>query len=189
MTSRSSIFPVVRQNRWYCATYENGSGQPRGRPRLTHVRSLHSETARLSVRIELHERGSPARVGARIRSSLAAPLSARPWQGSTVQPKLVTLSGPLGKSEFRFSAPLSIGRDASNPICIEDVAVSPRHCQIAFQNEGFLLTDLDTGSGTFVNGIPIKQRVLTPGAQIAVGSSLFIFQVEGAAAQPISPEI
>jgi transcriptional regulator with GAF, ATPase, and Fis domain len=104
-----------------------------------------------------------------------------------VQPKLVTLSGPLGKSEFRFSAPLSIGRDASNPICIEDLAVSPRHCQIAFQNEGFLLTDLDTGSGTFVNGIPIKQRVLTPGDQIAVGSSLFIFQVESAAAQAISP--
>jgi Nif-specific regulatory protein len=104
-----------------------------------------------------------------------------------VQPKLVALSGPLGKSEFRFSAPLSIGRDADNPICIEDLAVSPRHCQIALQNESFLLTDLDTASGTFVNGIPVKQRVLTPGDQIAVGNSLFLFQVEGAAAQAISP--
>jgi transcriptional regulator with GAF, ATPase, and Fis domain len=104
-----------------------------------------------------------------------------------VQPKLLALSGPLGKSEFRFSAPLSIGRDASNPICIEDPAVSPLHCQIARQNESFLLTDLDTASGTFVNGIPVKQRVLSPGDQIAIGSSLFLFQVEGAAAPALSP--
>jgi transcriptional regulator with GAF, ATPase, and Fis domain len=103
-----------------------------------------------------------------------------------VQPKLLALSGPLGKSEFRFAAPLSIGRDSSNLICIDDSAVSALHCQIARQDERFLLTDLETVSGTFVNGIPIKQRLLAPGDQIAVGSSLFLFQIEGAAA-PISP--
>jgi Nif-specific regulatory protein len=103
-----------------------------------------------------------------------------------MQPKLLALSGPLGKSEFRFSAPLSIGRDSSNPICIDDPAVSGLHCQIARQNESFLLTDLETPSGTLVNGIPVKQRLLSPGDQIAIGGSLFLFQVEGAAV-PISP--
>jgi transcriptional regulator with GAF, ATPase, and Fis domain len=104
-----------------------------------------------------------------------------------VQPRLVALSGPLGKAEFRFSAPLSIGRDTSNAICIEDPAVSPLHCHIARQDENFLLTDLDTTSGTFVNGIPVKQRLLTPGDQIAIGGSLFRFQMEGAIATAISP--
>ena len=99
-----------------------------------------------------------------------------------MQPKLLALSGPLGKSEFRFAPPLSIGRDAGNPICIEDAAVSPRHCQIERKDGGFLLTDLDTPAGTFVNGIPVKQRVLASGDQIAVGSSLFLFQVEDTAA-------
>ena len=103
-----------------------------------------------------------------------------------MQPKLLALSGPLGKSEFRFAVPLSIGRDSSNPICIDDPTVSGLHCQIARQNESFLLTDLETPSGTLVNGIPIKQRLLSPGDQIAIGNSLFLFQVEGAAA-PISP--
>jgi transcriptional regulator with GAF, ATPase, and Fis domain len=103
-----------------------------------------------------------------------------------VQPKLVALSGPLGKSEFRFTAPLSIGRDASNGICMEDAAVAPRHCQIVRHNEGLVLTDLETASGTFVNGIPVKQRLLTPGDQIAIGGSLFLFQIEGAVATPIS---
>ena len=103
-----------------------------------------------------------------------------------MQLKLLALSGPLGKSEFRFPAPLSIGRGSSNLICIDDPAVSALHCQIARQNESFLLTDLETASGTYVNGIPIKQRLLSPGDQIAVGNSVFLFQVEGVAA-PISP--
>ena len=103
-----------------------------------------------------------------------------------MQPKLLALSGPLGKSQFRFSAPLSIGRDPSNAISIADPAVSPRHCHIAPQNDAFLLTDLDTASGTFVNGIPVKQRLLTSGDQIGIGSSLFLFQVEDASAA-ISP--
>jgi Nif-specific regulatory protein len=46
---------------------------------------------------------------------------------------------------------------------------------------------LDTGSGTFVNGIPVNQRLLTSGDQIGIGSSLFLFQTEGAAAAAISP--
>jgi len=105
-----------------------------------------------------------------------------------VQPRLIALSGPLATSEFRFSAPLSIGRDASNGICIEDPAVSPLHCHIVPDQEGgLLLTDLDTPSGTFVNGIPVKQRLLATGDQIAVGSSLFLFQMEGTVAAAISP--
>jgi transcriptional regulator with GAF, ATPase, and Fis domain len=97
-----------------------------------------------------------------------------------VQLKLVALAGPLGKSEFRFSAPVSIGRDSSNPICLDDPAVSARHCSIARLGESFVLTDLDTPSGTFVNGIPVKNRVLAPGDQLAVGSSLLLFQVDPA---------
>ena len=104
-----------------------------------------------------------------------------------MQPKLLALGGPLGKSEFRFSAPLLIGRAASNPICIEDPGVSPLHCKIAHQGDGFLLTDLDTASGTFVNGIPVRQRLLAPGDQIAIGGCLFLFQLEGSPAPAISP--
>jgi Nif-specific regulatory protein len=45
---------------------------------------------------------------------------------------------------------------------------------------------LDTPSGTFVNGIPVKQRLLTPGDQIAIGDSLFLFQMDGVAAAATS---
>jgi len=96
----------------------------------------------------------------------------------TVQPKLAALSGPLRKSEFLVAGFLSIGRDSSNSICLEDASVSPSHCSISSDNERFHLTDMDSESGTFVNGIPVKQRVLAPGDQIAIGTSLFLFEVE-----------
>ena len=95
-----------------------------------------------------------------------------------MQPKLAALSGPLRKSEFLVAGFLSIGRDSSNSICLEDASVSPSHCSISSDNERFHLTDMDSESGTFVNGIPVKQRVLAPGDQIAIGTSLFLFEVE-----------
>jgi transcriptional regulator with GAF, ATPase, and Fis domain len=108
-------------------------------------------------------------------------------QASNVQPKLAALSGPLGKSEFPLVRLLSIGRDSSNSICLGDLTVSPNHCRITPDNGRFLLTDLDSASGTFVNGIPVKERVLAPGDHIAVGNSVFLFQVEGSPAAASSP--
>jgi two-component system, NtrC family, response regulator HydG len=96
--------------------------------------------------------------------------------------KLQALSGPLGKTEFRFVPPLTIGRDGESTICVEDEAVAQRHCQIVAGAEGFQLTDLESASGTFVNGIPVRQRTLAPGDQIGVGSSVFLFQLEEATA-------
>jgi two-component system, NtrC family, response regulator HydG len=106
---------------------------------------------------------------------------------SIVQPKLAALSGPLKKSEFPIADFLSIGRSSSNSVCLEDSSVSDTHCRIAADKERFLLTDLESGSGTFVNGIPIKERVLAAGDQIAVGSSLFLFQLEDSHASVSSP--
>src|SRR5260370_32902982 len=104
-----------------------------------------------------------------------------------VQTRLTVLSGPLGKSEFRFTGPLSIGRDAASSVCIEDTSVSQQHCRIVNHDGQFLLTDLGSASGTFVNGIPVNQRVLASGDQVAIGNSLLLFQVEGSAATVSTP--
>jgi transcriptional regulator with GAF, ATPase, and Fis domain len=91
-------------------------------------------------------------------------------------PKLAVLSGPLRESEFPTAAVLSIGRSRDNSICLDDAAVSLNHCRISLDNGRYVLTDLDSASGTLVNGIPVNQRVLAPGDQIAIGSSLFLFE-------------
>jgi transcriptional regulator with GAF, ATPase, and Fis domain len=92
--------------------------------------------------------------------------------------RLLAISGPLRKSEFPLGAEAAIGRDADNTIRLEDSAVSPHHCSIALRGDTFILTDLDSSSGTFVNGIPVKQRELKSGDELAVGSSVFLFEAE-----------
>jgi transcriptional regulator with GAF, ATPase, and Fis domain len=104
-----------------------------------------------------------------------------------VHPKLSALNGPLRKSEFPVAAALSIGAADSNPICLQDASVSDCHCRITMDDGRYLLTDLDSATGTFVNGIPVKQRLLSPGDQIGVGSSLFLFEVEDSPLNASSP--
>ena len=99
--------------------------------------------------------------------------------------KLVGTSGPLRKSAFVLDAsPLTIGRDAGNTVRFDDPAVSGHHCSIEFRDGRGILTDLDSHSGTFVNGIPVNQRELKVGDEIAVGGSVFVFQLENSQSRP-----
>jgi transcriptional regulator with GAF, ATPase, and Fis domain len=98
-----------------------------------------------------------------------------------VQPKLASLSGPLRKAEFAVGSTLTIGSDLSNTICLVSPNVSARHCILSQQDGRCVLTDLESHSGTFVNGLPVKRRELSSGDHIAVGESVFLYLAEGAA--------
>jgi Nif-specific regulatory protein len=83
---------------------------------------------------------------------------------------------------------VGIGRDVDNTIRLDDPAVSPHHCRISLLDGRSFLTDVESHSGTFVNGIPVKLRELKAGDEIAVGNSLFAFEVvkaQSAASSPI----
>jgi Nif-specific regulatory protein len=95
-----------------------------------------------------------------------------------VAAKLLVVSGPLRKSQFPLGTNLVIGRDRDSTIRLDDPAVSPQHCSIASQDGQLILCDLDSHAGTFVNGIPVKQRTLKSGDEIAVGISVFRFEAE-----------
>jgi transcriptional regulator with GAF, ATPase, and Fis domain len=98
-----------------------------------------------------------------------------------VQPKLASLSGPLRKAEFAVGSTLTIGSDLSNTICLVSPHVSARHCVLSQQDGRCVLTDLESHSGTFVNGLPVKRRELSSGDHIAVGESVFLYLAEGVA--------
>jgi transcriptional regulator with GAF, ATPase, and Fis domain len=98
-----------------------------------------------------------------------------------VQPKLASLSGPLRNAEFLIGASLSIGSDLSNTICLVSPNVSARHCILSLQEGRCVLTDLESHSGSFVNGLPVKRRELKSGDHIAIGESVFLYQAEGTA--------
>jgi Nif-specific regulatory protein len=93
-----------------------------------------------------------------------------------LKPKLVAVAGPLAGSTVALgSTPVVLGRLPESGLQLRDLAVSRQHCAITLDGGRCVLRDLDSRHGTFVNGLPIRERVLVSGDLINVGSSLFLF--------------
>ncbi|HKN26106.1 MAG TPA: sigma 54-interacting transcriptional regulator [Candidatus Acidoferrum sp.] len=103
-----------------------------------------------------------------------------------MQAKLVAINGPLRKSEYPVVGGMVMGRDADNTVRLEDPWISAHHCKITEQNGHYILSDLESHAGTFVNGIPVKQRELKSGDEVAIGNSIFVFREERSVSSPSS---
>lgn len=68
---------------------------------------------------------------------------------------------------------LTMGRDPTCSIVIDDPLISRHHCQIFLSDDGLVIQDLGSSNSTFVNGHPVKEKVLQPGDDIGVGSIVF----------------
>ncbi|QYK51326.1 MAG: FHA domain-containing protein [Anaerolineales bacterium] len=63
-----------------------------------------------------------------------------------------------------------IGRDPGSDLHIQDIEVSRRHARLIAQSGGFVLEDLGSTNGTFVNGERVRTiTVLRPGDEIRLG--------------------
>ncbi|MGE3974910.1 MAG: sigma 54-interacting transcriptional regulator [Bdellovibrionales bacterium] len=80
-------------------------------------------------------------------------------------------SQPLEIGEF-----LSLGREPGNLITLADPYVSGRHLRIEKREGQFLLKDLRSRNGTYLNGSRIAEAILTPGDRIQIGEREYIFQ-------------
>jgi len=69
-----------------------------------------------------------------------------------------------------------LGREDDADIVIDDSRVSRQHCSIKLENDVFVLSDLGSSNGTFVNGLKTDTKTLENGDKIQVGSAVFEFQ-------------
>jgi transcriptional regulator with GAF, ATPase, and Fis domain len=89
--------------------------------------------------------------------------------------RLVAIAGPLEGGDFKVAEALSIGREKSNTIAVEDRMLSRHHCQINVEDSEFRIRDLGSSNGTYINGLPVEVHPLKEGDQIRAGQSLFVF--------------
>lgn len=73
---------------------------------------------------------------------------------------------------------LSIGRENSNSVQISDSFLSSRHCRIEKKNNQFIIKDLRSRNGTFVNGTQVFEAQLKHGDLIQIGQTEILIKSE-----------
>ncbi len=106
--------------------------------------------------------------------------------------QLIMRSGPTPGAAFTLEGDqLDVGRDSTNEIVINDAEISRRHARLTFQGGKYVLEDLGSTNGTFVNGQRLAgPRVLKAGEVVSFGEQIvMIFEATtiDAGATVVSP--
>ena len=81
----------------------------------------------------------------------------------------------IGEYHVKEGQSLTIGRSNKNNIVIENLAVSGRHAKIDALEDGYLLTDLKSKNGSFVNEKQVTSHWLENNDVITIGKHTLVF--------------
>lgn len=82
----------------------------------------------------------------------------------------------VGDRPFSLSSPLvTIGRSRDNTLVLDDPHASRHHAQIRLRAGIYMLFDTQSGSGTLVNGVMVKEHRLQSGDVIRIGRTALVY--------------
>ena len=84
---------------------------------------------------------------------------------------VLSTGGTIVDQRFLDDERVTIGRDATNTVVVDDPAVAGAHAAITVIGNDYILEDLGSAAGTNVNGVPAQRRVLQHGDVIELGAS------------------
>jgi DNA-binding NtrC family response regulator len=88
---------------------------------------------------------------------------------------LIPFSQP-GATSVSIGEFLTIGREREHcQLIIEDSYVSARHARIERKVGGYVIRDLHSRNGTYLNGSRVTEAILAPSDRLRFGESVFIF--------------
>ncbi len=112
-------------------------------------------------------------IEATLTLGVLGPQAANNGDGPTAQ--VVILVGPDAGHRFPVDDDIVIGRDSDVGITVQDDGVSRRHSAIRRSTNGeFIIEDLGSRNGTFVNGVRIGTAPLHSGDKVAIGSTTIL---------------
>ncbi|MCI0451224.1 MAG: FHA domain-containing protein, partial [Candidatus Latescibacteria bacterium] len=132
----------------------------------------------------------PATPGARPRMT-STPAPAAPASTATAAPRkggkpahtpsLVFVNGPhAGESVPLLPTTLTIGREHDNNIELKDPDVARYHARVLYERGNYVVEDLDSTTGTWVNGQRTRRVALNNGDVLRVGSTEIAIDFEWA---------
>ena len=93
-----------------------------------------------------------------------------------------------GRRHFQLSTPLiKIGRRLDNDLVIDDPRVSRQHLRLLANRGKFILHDLNSTAGTYVNGVKVEDHSLQPGDVITVATVELIYGEDTGGPPEVTP--
>jgi pSer/pThr/pTyr-binding forkhead associated (FHA) protein len=95
--------------------------------------------------------------------------------------RLLVRQGPRAGQSFDLNKPIvTIGREAGNDIVLEDPQVSRHHTRLTQQGASYIVEDLGSTNGTFVNGRRATSATpINSGDKLGLGDTV-VLEVQGA---------
>jgi CRP-like cAMP-binding protein len=120
-----------------------------------------------------------ARTIASSPATIAAPIiePGRADEGRPAPPAMLTMreGAQVGRTDVLDGRVVTLGRAIDCEILLPDNGVSRRQCRIRWADDSYLLEDLDSSNGTYVNGSRITTAQLYNGDLIQVGDTVLEF--------------
>ena len=89
---------------------------------------------------------------------------------------LIVKRGPNAGSKFFLDSDVTlVGRHPDSDIFLDDITVSRRHAEIRRNGEGFVLQDVGSLNGTYVNRDRVEGTQLRSGDEIQIGKFKLVF--------------
>ena len=89
---------------------------------------------------------------------------------------LVVKRGPNAGSKFVLDQPLTrVGRHPDSDIFLDDITVSRRHAEFVQQGEGYLVKDVGSLNGTYLNRERIDEAHLANGDEVQIGKFKLVY--------------
>jgi two-component system NtrC family sensor kinase len=99
-------------------------------------------------------------------------------------PAFVVIQGTNRGGRYDLERPdgvaVTIGRETGNAIQLDDHEVSRRHAEVRLVGTTFMLGDLKSSNGTFVNDERIERIELARGDRIRIGRTVFVYAQDAA---------
>ena len=93
--------------------------------------------------------------------------------------RLEVVEGPdQGRSCRPEEDRATVGKTAGADLVLTDRTVSRVHLEVAVVDEGFLLRDLGSTNGTYLEGYRVREVYLRNGARLGIGNTLLEFQID-----------
>jgi len=90
----------------------------------------------------------------------------------------IGLDGAEKSYRLQTHRPFTLGRDPGNDIILRDPKVSRHHAEIVFERGFFVLHDLASANGTYVNSKRVRVAPLTHGCKLRLGNTYGRFSEE-----------